>query len=68
MGFYETFDGLQLLAVQAEILRQPDFRLKPEFRFPASAGDMDVHAWFLAREEIESEATLPEDRWSQVDA
>jgi hypothetical protein len=56
-----------LLAVEAEILRQPDFRLKPGLRFPASACDMDVHARLLAREEIESEAALPEDRWGQVD-
>ena len=48
MDLYEMFDGLQLLAVQTEILRQPDIRLKPEFRLTASACDVDVHAWFLA--------------------
>jgi hypothetical protein len=44
---YESLGGFQLLPIQFEILRQPDFRLKPEFRFPASARDVDVHARFF---------------------
>jgi len=48
--------------IETEIVRQRDFRIKPELRLTACTGDMDMHSRLLAREEIETEAALLKDR------
>jgi len=53
--------------IETEILRQRDFRFKPELCLPACTGDMDMHSRFLAREEIEPETTLLKYRRAQND-
>jgi len=56
--------GVKLTRRQTVVLSQLDFRFYPEFGFAVGPIDVDVYTWFFAREEIETKAPVPEDRWA----
>jgi hypothetical protein len=61
MGPDEIFGDSQLPFVQTEILRQSELWLNADLGLCASRRHMHVHPRFLARKEIEAEATILKD-------
>ena len=58
----KTECGARLPRVQSKTLGQFDLRLQPILVFPGSTLHAHVNSSFFAREEIESERAMPENR------
>jgi hypothetical protein len=52
---------VSLRATQTMVLREFDLRLEPELCFSLGVMRVDMHAWLLAREEVETEAFSAKD-------
>jgi hypothetical protein len=62
----QPFSDSQLPAAPAEIVRQPDFRFKPEFRLAIRGCDTDMDSRFLPRKEGEPEPVVAKQRWAHL--
>ena len=62
MLLYEPLHFSELPEIQAMILRQRNFWLKPELRLPARALHMNMQSPLFAREEVEAKLAITKDR------
>src|SRR5437870_2382614 len=60
----QTACSVHLAHRQTVVLSQLDLRFHPELGFTPGPVDVHVQSSFFAREEVETKATVPEDRWT----